>query len=144
MSPGQAARRRSDAKSKRVVRRRLLVESLEDRVVLSHFRYGTIDWTPVAGGPNTIQFHLTQSWRQSYPGGSPRRSEAMSSRVPSSSATGPPRNIDLTVKSINTTDDYLVGEATFTHLTDHGRCRDRQIPRVHGEQQPASRPSRTI
>jgi hypothetical protein len=97
----------------------LQCDSLEDRIVPTHFRYGTIDWSPHPTTPNNIEFDITQSWRRSfYTGtggdGRPVVGDTVNVGTFNYGGTQGTATLNLTVTSINTTEDWLVGTI---HLT---------------------------
>lgn len=76
----------------------------------SHFRYGNITWERVTGQPNQIRFRVTQAWRRSFFG-----SPGVGSTVSTGSlVTGVgSTTINLTVTSVNITEDWFYGEFTY-------------------------------
>jgi hypothetical protein len=90
-------------------------EVLERRALLSHFRSGTIDWSPSG---NTVTFHLSQSWREGFAwssgtptvGGVPVNTGSTFNFGDGTSAI-----ISLTVDSVNLAEDWFAGHTTLTH-----------------------------
>jgi len=91
-------------------------EPLEERVLLSHFRYGNLTWEPVGG--NTVGFHFQQAWRRSAFGGTaPDGLPAVGDivfTIPLDFGDGKSSFAALRVLSINTRDDFFVGETVTT------------------------------
>jgi hypothetical protein len=98
-------------------RTHLLLESLEDRVVPTHFRYGTVDWHPGTG--NTINFNLTQSWRYDFQwtSGTPVLGHTVTTGYNFEFDTTGMHfaAINLTVTSIDTAQDFFVGTQTLSY-----------------------------
>jgi len=75
----------------------------------THFRYGSITWTNVSG--NTVQFQINQAYRRSFFG-----APVVGSLVNVGSINfgdGSAAAINLTVTSVNLTEDWFFGTATL-------------------------------
>jgi hypothetical protein len=90
----------------------LLVTFLPNESKATHFRYGNISWTWNNG--KTVTFHVTQSWRRTYFPGPPNLGSVISA-TSMDFGDGQSAPINLTVTAVNTTEDWVYGEATMTH-----------------------------
>lgn len=81
-----------------------------DEAQATHFRYGNITWERVAGNPYQIRFRVTQAWRRSFYG-SPGVGATVNTGIFNTGAGTVP--INLTVTSVNLTEDWFYGEYTF-------------------------------
>jgi hypothetical protein len=106
---------RSSGHSSRVVSPPAEVHALEERVLLSHFRYGNVSWAPVAGQANTFDFTIQMSWRNSAFFGSTNVVGQHANVGSWSFGDGTAGNIDLTVQSVNGAEDWFAGQATLRH-----------------------------
>lgn len=83
----------------------------------SHFRYGNVQWQNTDG--NTVVFKIQQAWRWSYFGnpeiGTVVDIVAGDGDVPFDFGDGELQNIQITVTSINSAEDWFFGEITMTH-----------------------------
>ncbi|WP_174761996.1 putative Ig domain-containing protein, partial [Adhaeribacter aerolatus] len=79
----------------------------------SHFRYGNISWRVV--GPRTVEFKVSQAFRRSYFFPNPNVGMTMNPDVEFDFGDGTEFDYSLSVTSVNLTQDWFYGEATFTH-----------------------------
>lgn len=92
----------------------------------THYRYGNISWERVSGGSGyRVQFKVSIAWRKSF--NYQWNQSIVGSQVPMGTAfrtnnTSPVATYSpqLTVTSINASEDWFYGEATFIH--DYGRA----------------------
>ena len=91
----------------------LLMSFLPKESLATHFRYGDITWNWVNG--KTVTFHVTQSWRRSYFPGPPNVGTVISATNLDFGDATAQVPINITVTTVNTTEDWVYGEATITH-----------------------------
>ena len=85
-----------------------VTEALEERILLSHYRYGNLSWEPAAAA-NTIQFHYQQAWRLSAFGGGV--GDIVSEGDLFNYGDGTSDTITLKILSVNAAEDNFVAEA---------------------------------
>jgi hypothetical protein len=78
----------------------------------SHYRYGNISYTWVSG--RTVTFHISQSYRRTFYPGPPNVGSIVATET-LNFGDGQSAPINLTITSVNTTEDWFYGEATITH-----------------------------
>ena len=114
----ESSSKRARSRQRREVQARQMsvpaaAESLEERVLLSHGRYITMTWEPVAGMTNTIDFHITESQRSSF-----FFNVAVGNQVTTDSidfGDGRSQSVRVTVTSMDVPNDYFVGSTTIRH-----------------------------
>lgn len=80
----------------------------------SHFRYGNVQWTRVDDASRTVTFSITSAWRASYFSGVVV-GDTINTAITFTFGDGTSQSFDLTVNSINASEDWFVGTATLTH-----------------------------
>jgi hypothetical protein len=91
----------------------VLMSFLPKESLATHFRYGNISWTWVNG--KTVTFHVSQSWRRTFFPGPPNVGNVITgSNLDFGDGSGQVP-INITVTTVNTTQDWVYGEATITH-----------------------------
>lgn len=115
---GRSSPRRRPTPRKQPRTAKLEVEHMEDRVVPSHFRFGTLSWEPTIG--NTVQFRGDQAWRASA-FGNPSVGNTVSNGDQLFFGDGSSETIWLKVSSVNTNNDSFVASVVRQNGTaiDH-------------------------
>ncbi|XZF14865.1 T9SS type A sorting domain-containing protein [Chitinophagaceae bacterium MMS25-I14] len=81
----------------------------------SHFRYGNITWNRVPGNPLQIHFKVSQAWRTSFYASSLSVGAVVSTGYTFDPGGGLPTvPINVTVTSVNATEDWFYGEFNYT------------------------------
>lgn len=81
-----------------------------DEAQASHFRYGNITWERVAGQPYQVKFRVTQAWRRSAFGNPNVGATITTGSLNTGNGS---QTISLNITSVNTSEDWFYGEASF-------------------------------
>lgn len=108
-APRAARRERTRCPTPRTSRYRPLVETLEDRLTPSHFRYSSLTWEPTTG--NEVLFHMQQAYRRSYFGTpTPNVGSVVQDGISVNFGDGALGPASLRVLSVNAAEDFFVAE----------------------------------
>jgi hypothetical protein len=80
----------------------------------THYRYGNVSWSRVNDASRTVTFTMTSAWRRSFFSPTPNVGSTVSVGT-FLFGDGGSQTLNLTVTSVNATEDWFVGVATLVH-----------------------------
>ena len=92
----------------------LMICFLSLKTEASHYRYGNISWSRINTTTRTITITVTQAWRRSF-FGTPIVGSVVNNTTTLNFGDGLTTPINITVTSVNITDDWFYGTFTVNH-----------------------------
>ena len=94
----------------------LLLFGAANNAQASHYRYGNIRWSRPNSTSKDVTFVITQGWRKTFfTSGTLNVGDVVSATSALAFGDNTSANINITVTSVNTAEDYFTGTATIVH-----------------------------